>query len=481
MKRRLAAFLCALVLLSSVSAAATGGLGAVFSRSRGYNGAFSDLAPELWYHDYAVALYEYGFTEGRGDGTFAGTAQVTLAELLTFSARVRAIYEAQGAAVEFPVGAEGEAWYAPYVAYLKEKNLLAEEFEGRYEAVATRAEMAGIFAKTLPAACYDDRNAALVTDGYALGQYILDVDDYTPYQWEILWLYKQGILNGTDERARFMPYASVTRAEVAAMLTRMVEPAARLSLEWNVLPYPSAVGARYEDFAVPPQSVNTAPAVTDKSAMDALVRDMIVLGKTKITLQYPAALTAEEAETLTGTAVSVAKTYGEQMYSRVRCTAYSTGQVELTFASACCTDAQLAIYRKDALAAAVAVHDALWESGYLYKSMSEYEKAKAYYIWLCENCAYDFSATDASPSHLAWSALVRQTAVCDGYVGAYNMLLKLEGIDCRALAGSNHAWTVAVLDGREYHIDPTWGDLGERADMSCFAMTAQQSFAKHPW
>jgi transglutaminase/protease-like cytokinesis protein 3 len=155
--------------------------------------------------------------------------------------------------------------------------------------------------------------------------------------------------------------------------------------------------------------------------------------------------------------------------------------VELTFASACCTDAQLALYRKDALASAVAVHDTLWESGYLYKGMSEYEKAKAYYIWLCENCAYDFSATDASSSHLAWSALVRQTAVCDGYVGAYNMLLKLEGIDCRALAGSNHAWTVAVLDGREYHIDPTWGDLGERADMSCFAMTAQQSFAKHPW
>ncbi|MBR7150485.1 MAG: S-layer homology domain-containing protein, partial [Oscillospiraceae bacterium] len=369
MKRKLAAFLCALVLLSSVSAAATGGLGAVFSRSRGYSGAFSDLAPELWYHDYAVALYEYGFTEGRGDGTFAGTAQVTLAELLTFSARVRALYEAQGAAVEFSAAAEGEAWYAPYVAYLKGKNLLAEEFEGRYEAVATRAEMAGIFAKTLPAACYDDRNAALVTDGYALGQYILDVDDYTPYQWEILWLYKQGILNGTDERARFMPDASVTRAEVAAMLTRMVEPAARLSLEWNVLPYPSAVGARYEDFVVPPQSVNTAPAVTDKSAMDALVRDMIALGKTKITLQYPAALTAEEAETLTGTAVSVAKTYGEQMYSRVRCTAYSTGQVELTFASACCTDAQLAINRKDALAAAVAAHDALWESGYLYKSM----------------------------------------------------------------------------------------------------------------
>ena len=36
--------------------------------------------------------------------------------------------------------------------------------------------------------------------------------------------------------------------------------------------------------------------------------------------------------------------------------------------------------------------------------------------------------------------------------------LKLEGIDCTALSNNSHIWTVATLDGTDYHIDTTWGD-----------------------
>ena len=169
------------------------------------------------------------------------------------------------------------------------------------------------------------------------------------------------------------------------------------------------------------------------------------------------------------------------MYNRVVCTSYSTGRVELAFSSACCTDSELAAYRRETLREAIAVHDALWESGYIYKGMSEYEKAKAYYLWLCSHCGYDVTATDTSLSHLAYSVFRSGTAVCDGYVGAYNLLLKMEGIDCSAMVNADHIWTRAVLDGREYHIDSTWGDAGAEGDLSFFAMTAQQSYAKHPW
>lgn len=480
MKRLVAVCLCVLMLLAPAKAASLSGLEQAFVPLRSYENNFSDLAADAWYADYAKTLYEYGLSEGRGDGSFAAAAQITLAELLTFSARVRAQYEAQGAA-EFPAPAAEEAWYAPYVAYLKEKGLLGEEFEGRYSAVATRAEMAGIFAKTLPAACYDDRNAAVVTDGYALRQYILDVDDYTPYQTDILWLYKQGILNGVDERARFAPEQSVSRAEVAAMLSRMIAPDRRLTLSWEVLPYPSAIGTTYASLVTPPSSVNSAPAAADTAALDALVRDMIARDKSSITLQYPSQLPQEETAALAAAFSSAGKVYCEQMYNRVRCMSYPTGRVELIFSSSCCTEEELAAYRTETVAQAAALHDALWESGYIRKSMSEMEKAKAYYIWLCENCVYDEAATDSSLSHLAYSVFSQKLAVCDGYVGAYNMLLKMEGIDCRALANGDHIWTVALLDGKEYHIDPTWGDAGSRADMSFFAMSAQQSFAKHPW
>ena len=73
-------------------------------------------------------------------------------------------------------------------------------------------------------------------------------------------------------------------------------------------------------------------------------------------------------------------------------------------------------------------------------------------------------------------------AVCDGYTGAYNLLLKLEGINCYTQTGSEHAWTVAVLDGTEYHIDTTWGDSSIIfANELYFAMSPALSYGFHPW
>ena len=90
--------------------------------------------------------------------------------------------------------------------------------------------------------------------------------------------------------------------------------------------------------------------------------------------------------------------------------------------------------------------------------MSEYEKARVYYDWICSHCAYDYGADDTSISHLPYAVFKNAKAVCDGYTGAYNLLLKLEGIDCTALGNETHIWTVATLDGESYHIDTTWGD-----------------------
>ena len=71
-------------------------------------------------------------------------------------------------------------------------------------------------------------------------------------------------------------------------------------------------------------------------------------------------------------------------------------------------------------------------------------------------------------------------AVCDGYTSAYNLLLKLEGIDCMAYVTEDHLWTVATLDGTEYHIDTTWGDAGgEYVRTSFFAMDPAESMQEH--
>lgn len=500
MKKRSFLFLCACTLLLSVAAYAQEAAPEVLSapaaetltltatpapaktpapfvRSRGYTG-FSDVAADAWYAPSVAALYEFGLTEGVGGGRYAPDASVTLAELAAFSARLNAAYT--GALL--PAAAAGEVWYQPYVTYLKGTGLLGNEFDGQLERAATRAEMAGILAVSLPSEWYDERNAAVVTGGYARREYIPDVNDYTPYQPQILWLYKQGVVGGTDAVGTFLPDTPLRRSEVAALLVRMIDPDARLTLAWQALPYRSAAGTTLASLVTAPASVSTSPASSDTAAIDALVRQALATGSTTVSLRYPLALGADETAKLTRAFTAAIKRYCEQMYNSVTCRAYSSGRVELTFSSTVRSGAALEALRTETAAAAAAIHDALWESGYLDASMNQYQLARAYYIWLCSSCVYDEGTVGAdSMSHLAYSALLDGVAVCDGYTGAYDLLLRLEGIDCYALFNDDHIWTVATLDGSTYHIDTTWGDRGARADLSFFGMTEAQSRAKHAW
>mgnify|MGYP000317300375 CR=1 FL=1 len=223
MKKRLLLFLCIFTLLLSTAAQAEDVTADVpapapsaekadtlspFARTRSYDGRFTDVDASAWYHDAVAALYEY-----------------TIAELVTFAARLHALE--RGAAI--PTAAAGEAWYQPYVRYLKAEKCLGDELDGHYPEAATRAQMAGVLASALSAECYDERNAEAVTVGYASHRRITDVDDYTPYQNDILRLYKWGIVGGVDEDGSFHPNDTLKRSELAALVVRMVEPSARLS------------------------------------------------------------------------------------------------------------------------------------------------------------------------------------------------------------------------------------------------------------
>ena len=452
-----------------------------FSRTRTYASAFVDVPADSWYAEAAKSAYEYGLMEGRGNGRFAPEDSITVSELLTLSARLHSTYEGEDASADFARSTAAENWFDPYLSYLKEKGLLTVTLSN-YDAPATRAEMASIFSVSLPNEWYDDRNAVLVTDAYASRDFITDVDDYTPYQMQILWMYKQGLLVGTDARGSFAPYNSVTRAEVAALLTRLVRPDTRLTPDWVVLPYHSAVGTTFADLVEAPMHTVNAPSFENTAAIDAVVRQALISGQNTVTLSYPRALTAADASALVRAFMPCVKSYCEQMYNSVTCKAYSSGRAYLTFSSTVCSEETLRLYRDRTMERAIAIHDMLWESGMLSYEMSDYEIAQVYFIWLCDNCRYDTGAvTDTSLSHTAYGALLGGVAVCDGYTGAYNLLLKLEGIDCYALFNTSHIWTVAYLDGIEYHIDTTWGDQLGRIDKSCFGMTEAQSRAKHAW
>ena len=104
--------------------------------------------------------------------------------------------------------------------------------------------------------------------------------------------------------------------------------------------------------------------------------------------------------------------------------------------------------------------------------------AYAYYDYICSHCTYDYQAVDNSISHSAYSLFFNGTAVCDGYTAAYNLLLKLEGIDCTTWSTESHIWTVATLDGQTCHIDTTWGSQSPAVRGSYFGMTEKESLSR---
>ncbi|MBO7217158.1 MAG: hypothetical protein J6V50_00490 [Clostridia bacterium] len=80
---------------------------------------------------------------------------------------------------------------------------------------------------------------------------------------------------------------------------------------------------------------------------------------------------------------------------------------------------------------------------------------------LCEEVKYDHSFEPSTLSYTAYGALVKGTAVCEGYSRAFQMLLYEFGINSTLVtgyAGQEHMWNVVEIGGRWHHVDVTWND-----------------------
>ena len=478
MKKRLASLALALTLLSMPALAVQTGSMDNFVRSRSYTGQFSDLASDSVFYQNVAALYEYGLSEGKADGTYGLSDSLTVGQIVIFAGRIRSLYRTgDPEAGPRAYGAAGASAAEPYLQYLKSEGVVGEELDGALTSVATRAQVAHVLAKVLPQEALPDIHTDLVTQAYASRKYISDVTEYTPYYADILSLYRKGICVGVDAAGSFLPQASITRGAAAAMLTRMVVPALRLTPQWSLEDAHDVSGITLADLVTPGAYI---AAPTTEAEMDQAVRYMLSQGSHTLSLHYSDSITSTQARWVMTMALSALRSYCEQSYNSVSCSYTISGDVTLTFTAAA-AGSRTEEYRAVTLERAIAVHDALWSSGALHSGMTQTQIARVYYDWICENCTYDFSATDDSLSHIPYQLFTSGTAVCDGYTGAYNLLLKLEGISCSGLGNGSHIWTVAQLDGKTVHIDTTWGDVGTTSDQHYFAMTPEQSYQYHPW
>lgn len=96
-----------------------------------------------WLIDYVEAAEELGLTKNVGELSY--DSSLTLAETVTFAARVHSLFAIGG--VEFSAE-NGESWYAPYVDYLKQNQIL--DFDLDYLGTTTRDQFVGLMYAAVP-------------------------------------------------------------------------------------------------------------------------------------------------------------------------------------------------------------------------------------------------------------------------------------------------------------------------------------------
>lgn len=180
------------------------------------DGIFRDVNSSAWYRDNVSAAYELGLMKGTGENVFEPEKNVTIAETITLAARLHSTYHAGSASFE---SYDGGNWYDPYVNYARNNGLLSENYD--YGHPATREEFVHLLARAFPSeALLPVAGAPAFSDA-----------NHIVYGSDVELLSRAGVITGStdDGVLRFRPNAPISRAEVAAVVTRMAKAELRKS------------------------------------------------------------------------------------------------------------------------------------------------------------------------------------------------------------------------------------------------------------
>lgn len=195
---------------------------AQFPLRKGVLPDFSDVGPRDWYAVWVDLAYNLGLMEGVGGERFAPEQVLTVGEVV----KLAAYLESQANEDDFhlqPITAK--PWYSASVAYCIATGIIKSGEFSDYTRPVTRGEMVRILSATtlarrLPQVNDRDWVKANVPD-VAEGDYAADaVYDF----------YAKGLLQGTDGAMTFRPEGQLSRAEAAAVVSRMARAEQRVLL-----------------------------------------------------------------------------------------------------------------------------------------------------------------------------------------------------------------------------------------------------------
>ena len=216
-KKLIAALLAATVAVGAAPSA--GALLNGFTTTRTYRNQFTDVPTNAWYYRSVKSAYELGLTSGTSAVTFSPKKSITADETTAFLARIHAAYH--GNAIPDRSGYGWADKYYDYVTAFIDSDYVGDGIYGA--AIETRWQFAYWLSLALPDTEYPEIN-------YVPNDQIPDlpVSQYGyPIVNRIYMLYRAGILTGNDAYGTFAPTSDITRAEVTAIIARMIDPSQR--------------------------------------------------------------------------------------------------------------------------------------------------------------------------------------------------------------------------------------------------------------
>jgi len=165
--------------------------------------AFSDISESDWFYGYLDDLYNGGVIQGYADNTIRPKGTVTVGEAL------KMILRACGYPAQSPTASDPWSWASGYRALALAYGFLEPNEALDLNAAADRLLIAKISAK------------AMNLSGQPTAEVVF-ADTTDPY---VLALYWAGIVEGTTDEAgvrNYKPTASITRAEIFAIISRIM-------------------------------------------------------------------------------------------------------------------------------------------------------------------------------------------------------------------------------------------------------------------
>ena len=212
---------------------------------------FSDVPADAWYAENVRTACEYGLMQGKGQGKFMPGGKLSVAETLAIACRLHNIFQGGDGVI-----GQSAPWYQSYIDYAAEHEIITfpSASPSFWNESIERSLFSRILSRSIPA------SALPAINDIPMGTIIdVDFDENTE---AIYQLFNAGILTGTN--GWFCPAATISRAEAAAIISRIILPDMRIESNAAASPINTFVD---ETSLVHYQAANGAIQLTDKSSV----------------------------------------------------------------------------------------------------------------------------------------------------------------------------------------------------------------------